>query len=466
MNRERWRTIKRLFLAAVDKQSGERTAYLAAACAGDSALLTEVRSLLASHTQAGDFIERSMYEIVAGSGASTQPSGQEADRPSQGKSGDRVRSELAGLIRDYELIRVCGWGSFGTVWIVQDRAGAYRAMKVIEFGRQAGDLAPEREMQALEDYCRNVPQHPNLVQIYHIGRSERWLYYTMQLADDLNTGRPTRKKVPDAFTPMTLFEVMRRGRLRLDTAVEITLRLLSGVVALHLAELVHRDIKPANVIFVDREAKLADLSLVSVRRSHMSRAGTPRYMPPDERMDATADTYALGKVLYEMISGGDLADFPHLPVNERITSSKIDLEKLDAFVSGACAGSAPARFATATEMRSALLDCRYPLQDSLLLDLAERELDCGPDGSSSALMGLQRAVGRTGDPASERSGAADTADADSSGRVSAPADLQTGRLRSDSDGDPVLRILDRLIKLIPWLVMLLLGYYLIYRLTN
>ena len=106
MNPDRWRTIKRLFLEAVDKKPGERTAYLAAACTGDSALLAEVRSLLASHTQAGDFIERSMYEVIAGFGGSAEPSGQEADERSQGKSGDRVRSELAGLIRDYELIRV------------------------------------------------------------------------------------------------------------------------------------------------------------------------------------------------------------------------------------------------------------------------------------------------------------------------------------------------------------------------
>jgi len=56
MNPTRWSNIKRLFHDAIDKQPGERTDFLAAACAGDTTLMAEVKSLLASHTHAGDFI--------------------------------------------------------------------------------------------------------------------------------------------------------------------------------------------------------------------------------------------------------------------------------------------------------------------------------------------------------------------------------------------------------------------------
>ena len=339
MDPTRWSNIKRLFHDAIDKQPGERTDFLTAACDGDTTLMAEVKSLLASHTHAGDFIERSMYDLVtaadlAQGAPALAPAGSGQDPASQ------ARDELARLTTDYELIRTCGQGSFGVVWIVRDRAGAYRAMKVVEFGRLMGDIIPKREIQALEHYCRNVPDHPNLAQIYHIGRNERWLYYTMELADDLRTGRTVRKNPPADYEPMTLLDVLHRGRLSVDTAVEIALRLLSGVSCLHRAGLVHRDVKPANIIFVNREVKLTDFSLVSVHQSQMSKAGTPRYMPPDERMDATADTYALGKILYELISGGKLTTFPRLPREEQISSSKVDLEKLDSFLDTSCASSA------------------------------------------------------------------------------------------------------------------------------
>ena len=57
MDAKRWKIVKDLFSAAVQRRPGPRTAFLAEACAGDSALLADVRSLLASHAQAGDFIE-------------------------------------------------------------------------------------------------------------------------------------------------------------------------------------------------------------------------------------------------------------------------------------------------------------------------------------------------------------------------------------------------------------------------
>lgn len=456
MDAKRWKIVKDLFSAAVERRPGPRTAFLTEACAGDSALLADVRSLLASHARAGDFIERSLCDVIAGAAGPAWTSD-----ASVGESPETLRAELAELIPDYEPLRICGRGSFGTVWIVRDRAGAYRAMKVIELDKLPGTGISRRETQALEHYCRNVPAHANLVQIYHIGRSERWLYYTMELADDLSTRSSVRQRLPAVYQPLTMFEVLSGGQLGVDASVEIVLRLLSGVACLHRAGLVHRDIKPANVILVDREIKLTDLSLVSISRSHMSKAGTPSYMPPDERMDATADTYALGKVLHEMVSGGNLADFPHLPPSAHLKSSKIDLQKLDSFVVMACAANAADRFASAAEMRSALLECRYPLQESLLLELADDELHGGLNEPAAPLRGLQQAVGRLVDPAPQEPYSAELQD---SGPTS-PASERTGN-RTGTGDDRLLGVIDQLIKAIPWLVILILGFFLIYRLTR
>lgn len=461
MDATRWAKIKHLFHDAIDKQPGERTDFLAAACDGDTTLMADVKSLLASHTHAGDFIERSMYDIVIGADLARSV-------PADGKEdpAGQAHDELARLTTDYELIRTCGQGAFGVVWIVRDRAGAFRAMKVVEFGLLTGDVIPKREIQALEHYCRNVPDHPNLAQIYHIGRNERWLYYTMELADDLHTGRTVRKNLPADYEPMTLLDVLRRGRLSVDTAVEIALRLLSGVSCLHRTGLVHRDVKPANIIFVNREVKLTDFSLVSVHQSQMSKAGTPRYMPPDECMDATADTYALGKILYELISGGKLAAFPRLPREEQISSSKVDLEKLDAFLDASCASNAERRFATAADMRAALLDCRYPLHDSLLLELADDEVAGGSNDPAHPLRELQQVVSRSGDSDAEGSASLDSGLATSSKSTFSRASTDRSRSRRDSDTDAVWQVFDRVVKVIPWLVILILGYYLIYRLTS
>ncbi len=465
MDPTRWSKIKQLFHDAIDKQPGERTDFLATACGGDTTLMAEVKSLLASHTHAGDFIERSMYDIVT---AADLARGAPAGAP-VGSGEDlaaQTHDDLARLITDYELIRTCGQGSFGVVWIVRDRAGAFRAMKVVEFGRLIGDVIPKREIQALEHYCRNVPDHPNLAQIYHIGRNERWLYYTMELADDLQTGRTVRKNLPADYEPMTLLDVQRRGRLSVDTAVEIALRLLSGVSCLHRAGLVHRDVKPANIIFVNREVKLTDFSLVSVHQSQMSKAGTPRYMPPDECMDATADTYALGKTLYELISGGKLTAFPRLPREEQISSSKVDLEKLDSFLETSCASSAERRFATAADMRAALLDCRYPLHDSLLLELADDEVAGDSNDPAHPLRELQQVISRSGDSDIDGSASSASGSVESSESTSSRASTDRSRSRRGADGDVVWQVVDRVVKVIPWLVILLLGYYLIYRLTN
>ena len=464
MDPTRWATIKQLFHDAIDKQPGERTDFLSVACGGDTTLMAEVKSLLASHTHAGDFIERSMYDIVTGADLARG-----APASGSASGGDdlaaQTHDELARVIADYDLIRTCGQGSFGVVWIVRDRAGAFRAMKVVEFGRLIGDVIPKREIQALEHYCRNVPDHPNLAQIYHIGRNERWLYYTMELADDLQTGRTVRKNLPTDYEPMTLLDVLRRGRLSVDTAVEIALRLLSGVSCLHRAGLVHRDVKPANIIFVNREVKLTDFSLVSVHQSQMSKAGTPRYMPPDERMDATADTYALGKILYELISGGTLAGFPGLPREEQISSSKVDLAKLDAFLDTSCASSAEQRFATAADMRVALLDCRYPLHDSLLLELADDEVSGDSNDPAHPLRELQQAISRSGDSDAGGSASLDSGSAISSKSAFSRASSDRSRSGSGGDTNVVWQVVNRVVKVIPWLVILILGYYLIHRLT-
>ncbi len=92
MKLERWKVVKELFQAAQQHESNQRSAYLAAACDGDSDLMAEVTSLLASHAPAGDFIERSMCEVFA-EGEDTNRAASRATGPPE----KPVVSELTGL---------------------------------------------------------------------------------------------------------------------------------------------------------------------------------------------------------------------------------------------------------------------------------------------------------------------------------------------------------------------------------
>ncbi|MCP4246545.1 MAG: protein kinase [bacterium] len=268
-------------------------------------------------------------------------------------------------IPDYERVRLCGEGAFGTVWAVRDRVGVHRALKVIDLERLESAGLRCRESTALEAYCRHVERHPNLIQVFHVGVRGRVLYYTMELADDDVTRTPVRDAFPETYRPLTLRRVIQQGPVGPDTAIEVVLRLLRGLSRLHALGMVHRDIKPANIVFVDRQPKLSDIGMITADSATPSNVGTPDYMPPDGTMDLTADTYAMGRVLYELLTAEPADDFPKLPDTLADDSEQWDLPRIGDVLTKACAPEAVDRYPHAQRLHEALESCRVWSYDAL-----------------------------------------------------------------------------------------------------
>ena len=253
-------------------------------------------------------------------------------------------------IPDYEILRKCGHGAYGEVWIARNRAGALVALKTVEKSEQIS-----KELAGLRSYSR-IADSPHLIRIFHIGEVETTLYYTMELADNLGTDQ--------FYIPATLSNLLKqKKRFSPSETVELGQKPLQGLELLHQAHLVHRDIKPENILYVKGEPKLSDIGLMRSVSQSLSLGGTLGFIPP-ERLKSTFsgsksntdDLYALGKVLYCCLSGNNADDYPSFPhslLND-------DYSHLNEVILTACNKNAALRFQSAGEFRNALANGLSP----------------------------------------------------------------------------------------------------------
>lgn len=205
-------------------------------------------------------------------------------------------------IPNFDLICRIGSGAFGHVYLARERlTGVLRAVKFLK--SDSGDRSV-RDIDGVRRYQRIANQHPHLVQILTVGESEGVLYYIMECADAQNSSETS------GYEPTTLRSLKRTSPL-MDARQALVLvgKLASGAVRLSEQGLAHNDLKPENVLIIQGEPKIADVGLAAPT-STTQLVGTPAYMTPDGRSD---DCYALGRILYELVSGKPASDFPSLP---------------------------------------------------------------------------------------------------------------------------------------------------------
>ena len=264
----------------------------------------------------------------------------------------------AQLIPDHTLLKRVGKGAYGEVWLARNAIGAYHAVKITRRAGFPAEEPYEREFHGIQKFMPISRSHQGFVHILHVGRDDeqRLFYCIMEAGDDKTAGQ---KIDPETYTPKTLAsELDWRGKLTPEETLRLGLALADALEHLHQHRLIHRDIKPANIIYVNGAPKFADIGLVTDIRSvgkDVSFLGTEGYIAPEGPGTASADVYALGKVLYEAAMGRDRRLYPEVPTAIVEESDDALIRRLNNVINRACETSANERYQSAAALHVDLL---------------------------------------------------------------------------------------------------------------
>ncbi|MGC2235435.1 MAG: bifunctional serine/threonine-protein kinase/formylglycine-generating enzyme family protein [Pyrinomonadaceae bacterium] len=285
MNKERWQEISRIFHAASEKSSAERADFLYEACGEDAELRLEIETLLAASDKNDSFID--LISIGLGS-VKCVP------RLSPGE-----------MLGSFQIVDMLGAGGMGEVYLAKDlRLNRQVALKILPPTAALDKNANRRFLR--EAQAAAALEHPHICTIHEIGEQTGFSYIVMQYVEG-----------------ETLSAKIKSGKLKPLEALNIALQTADALAEAHARGIVHRDIKPANIIIsTNNQAKVLDFGLAkkvvldtleseSSLKSLLSLpgmiVGTVSYMSPEQirgaEVDARADLWSLGVVLYEMLFG-------------------------------------------------------------------------------------------------------------------------------------------------------------------
>lgn len=294
MKAERWKKVQELYHLALEREEGQRAAFLAEECDGDSALRDEVASLLTQVTGPTLFLEVAAVEVAAKDLAYS--------------AGAAGYSHPAAIGR-YRIVRLLGEGGMGAVYEAeQDEPRRTVAVKVIRFGSATPNQMRRfrQESQALARL-----QHPGIAQIYESNTADTGFGPQPYFAMELIRGLP-------------LQEYADKHQLNTRQRLDLIVKVCDAVQHAHQRGLIHRDLKPGNILVDETgQPKVLDFGVARVTQADgggpdlqpsMLTAlgqivGTLAYMSPEQvlgdplEVDTRSDVYALGVILYELLAG-------------------------------------------------------------------------------------------------------------------------------------------------------------------
>jgi serine/threonine protein kinase/Flp pilus assembly protein TadD len=285
---EQPKAVEAIFLSALDREPGERLAYVEGACAGNPDLLRRVRQLLDAHDESQGLLD--------------------APPPGVGGTVDLLQSgEGPGaVIGPYKLLQQIGEGGMGTVFMAEQTQPLQRkvALKVIKAGMDRAQVLArfEAERQALA-----LMDHPNIAKVLDADATPGGQpYFIMELVKGV---------------PITRYCDERRltPRQRLELFVPVC----QAVQHAHQKGIIHRDLKPSNVLVALYDGqpvpKVIDFGVAKATGPKLTErtlftefgqvVGTLEYMSPEQAelnqldIDTRSDVYSLGVLLYELLTG-------------------------------------------------------------------------------------------------------------------------------------------------------------------
>jgi len=270
------------------------------------------------------------------------------------------QERLAGALADrYRVEGEIGRGGMATVYLAQDvKHDRQVAIKVLRSELAAG-LGADRFVREIEISAKLT--HPHILPLFDSGKADDFLYYVMPYVE----GESLQERLE------------REGRIPAEEVIRLTDQIASALAYAHERGVIHRDIKPANILLTGDQAIVADFGIARAVEAASAEGltgtglavGTPAYMSPEQAMggeavDARSDIYALGCVVYEMVSGGFpfQGTGPEALVAKQMAERGPSLRKtdptipvfLDRAVSRALARDPEERFESATAFAEAL----------------------------------------------------------------------------------------------------------------
>lgn len=302
MQQDLWGTVNEIFHAALELPAEQRRTFVTSAANGAPSLLSELEDLLAADAAAGSYLEsplvpNSLLVPLA--------------PPPPVAPGDLLCSR-------FRILRPLGEGGMGHVFEALDlELGVHVALKIIRSEIASTPEAIARFRQEVR-LARRIT-HPNVCRIYDLSRAQlkssqggesEYVFLTMEYLE----GETLAAKIK------------REGALGIYETIAIAEQIAAALSAAHALGIIHRDIKPGNIMLVPRSllsgdgprAVITDFGLARLdpvlssaefsSLSHSNRPlGTLAYMAPEQLegkpVSSATDIYALGLVLYEMVTG-------------------------------------------------------------------------------------------------------------------------------------------------------------------
>jgi serine/threonine protein kinase len=295
-----------VFFAALEKATpAERAAYLDKACADSPALRTRVEKLLAAHPRVGDFLEPPAAVC-----------GVRSDSAEVESTVSYAPSAAAGTIvaGKYKLLQMIGEGGMGAVWMADQTEPVKRRVAVklirVEQGHSktiVSRFEAERQAIALMD-------HPHIAKLLDAGITGE--------PGGVSPGSPFF--VMELVKGIPLTEYCDVHKLSIPQRLNLFVQICSAVQHAHQKGIIHRDLKPTNILIESHDSKpvpkIIDFGLAKATSGLQlteqtlftafgTVMGTPLYMAPEQAkfnavdVDTRADVYALGIILYELLTG-------------------------------------------------------------------------------------------------------------------------------------------------------------------